>query len=259
VAPGNDFALAETLGGGLAILYLKGGAIDHTLSIPGALAALDWVAFSPVGRSAVLYSSSANRLQVLTSLPDNPRLIADVDASTLPDTPVRGAVSDQSAGFLVASTNAVRLIKPTGTIQLVLSLGEITSLSMLQDRTDAIVSDGSTGSIYLLTNLDSSPTVRLVASGLSGIGRTYPAWDGQAVYVAQGETKTVSVVNLASGDVRGFPTPVAPVRLTPLRYRGMFLISAEPDQPGWIFFLDSNNLGRAVGIRSDNRSANNFE
>ena len=209
-------------------------------TVDSALAAVDWVAFSVGGSSAVLFSSSSSRLQVLNGLPKAPLVTMDLDASTLPEVPLTATVSDDGRTVLVASGHSVYLVAPDGTTQLLLSAGEIVSLMMLRNGTDAAASERSTGSIHLLQNITSSPVERVLASGLAGLGKLYPSWDSRTIFVARPGTRAVSSIDLASGEIQSFDSNAPPVTLFPLRNRDTFLISAKPQQAGWIFYHDGN-------------------
>jgi len=260
LAPGQNFALTERGEAGLAVLDLSGGAVDRVEALGGALPAADWVAFSPGARSAILFSSSAQRLQLLTGLPGTPRVALDLDASTLPEPPFTAAVSDDGNLLVVASGHSVYLLPPGGPAQLLLSVGEVLSVVVLPNGTDVAVADRRTDSIHLVQwgsqswlppafsrrssasalNVASAPVSRVLASGLSGIGKIYPAADGRSIFVARPGAKAVSIVDVVSGDVQTFPSGVAPVQLLPLRNRDTFLISARPGQPGGVFLRDGN-------------------
>jgi len=247
LAPGQEFGLIERGAAGLAILYLSGGAVDRVEGLSGALPAADWAAFSPGARSAILFSSSAQRLQLLTGLPGTPRVAMDRDVSTLPEPPLTAAVSDDGSLLVVASGHTVYLVPPGGPAQLLLSVGEILSVVVLPNGTDVAVADRSTASIHLLQSVASAPMIGVLASGLSGIGKMYPAADGGSIFVARPGAKAVSSVDVVSGDVRTFPSDIVPVQLLPLLNRGTFLISAKPRQPGGVFLRDGNQ-GRIVLI-----------
>ena len=271
ITPGQDFALVERGDAGLGILFLSGGTVDRVAAVDGAMATADWVAFSPRARSAILFSSSAHRLQVLSGLPDGPRLVMDLDATNLPERPVVGGLSDDSQVLLVASRRAVYRIPPDGATQLLLSAEEIVSLAILRNGTDAVVAERrtgpvlgtrhpgrdtredlavkerGTGSVHLLQNITSTPTTRELASGWEGIGELYPSSDGGTIFVARPGAKAVSSIDVPSGEVQSLDSDVLPISLQPLRNRDTFLISAEPHQPGWIFYRDAN-AGRVVFI-----------
>ena len=247
LAPGQDFALIERGTAGLAILQLGGGAVTGMTPAAGAMASADWAAFSPTAAAAVLYSSASARLQVLTGLPGSPRVTLDMDAGTLPELPLRAAVSDDASLLLVASGNSVYRVPGSGPAQLVLAAGQILSLALLPNGTDAVVADRSTASIHLLRNAGSVPADRVLASDIPGIGKAYPAADGASVFVAQPGIKAVSSVDVATGNVQTVSSNTAPGQLIPLRNRDTFLISAQPGQPGSVFFRDSDG-GHVVFI-----------
>lgn len=258
LSPGQDYALVERVDSGLAILYLSGGTVDRVTAVAGAMAAADWVAFSPAAGSAILFSSSASRLQVLSGLPVTPRVVMELDTTTLPEQPRTAAVSDDGQTLLIASRHSVYLIPRDGAPQLLMSAGEIVSLAIFRNGTDAAVSERSTGSIHLLQNVSSSPVERVLASGLKGLGKLYPSSDGGTIFVARPGTKAVSSIDLASGEIQSFDSAAAPVMLDPLRNRDTFLISARPHQPGWIFYRDGNT-GRVVFVPAANRVTENVQ
>jgi hypothetical protein len=238
LAPGQDFALVEKSDGVRAVLFLKAGAVDRLAPVYGAMPSADWIAFSPAAGSALLYSSSAQRLQVLTGLPNTPRIALDQDAAMLPEQPALGALNDDGSLVLLASGTSIYRLSGDGGAQLLLSLGGIRSLTVLRNGVDVAVSDPTTGSVQVLHNAASHPEARVLASGLDGIGKIFPSWDGQSLFVAQPGARTVSSIDLASGAVQPFDSPAEPLCLTPLLNRDTFLISAKADEPGWVFYRD---------------------
>ncbi len=247
MAPAQDFALAQRGDAGLGILYLNGGAVDRVASFSGAMTAADWVVFSPAAGAAILFSASAGRLQLLTGLPAAPQVAMDLDTAAFPEQPLTAAVSDEGNLLLIASGHSVFRVPRDGPPQLVLSAGQIVSIAVLRNGTDAAVSERSTGSIHLLQNIASAPAARVLISGVSGIGKIHPGSDGESLIVARPGARAVSSVDLASGEIQSVSSPTPPVDLIPLRNRDTFLISARPRQPGGIFFRDGS-AGRVVFI-----------
>jgi hypothetical protein len=205
------------------------------------------VAFSPGATAVVLYSSASRRLQVLTGLPDAPQVSLDLDSGTLPEQPAAAAVSDDGGILLAASRSAVYLVPAGGAAQIVLSGENIRSLAMLPDGKGAVAADAAAGSVYLLQNLTSAPVARALTSGLEGIGRVQPAWDGATVLVAQPGARTVSIVDVVAGATQSFAVDVPPVALDPLGIRDAFLISSRPGETGWIFLRNGSDA-RAVFV-----------
>jgi hypothetical protein len=254
LAPGQDFALVESVNSAPGVLFLKAGAVDHLAPVTGAIASADWIAFSPSTGSALLYSGAAHRLQVLSGLPNAPQVALDLDAATLPVVPALGAVSDDGSLVLVASSTSLYRVSRDGSSQVVLSAGGILSLTVLRNGVDAALSDSATASVQLVRNAGSTPQARVLASGLDGIGTIFPSSDGLSLFVARPGAETVSSIDLSSGAVQSFAASIAPVGLIPLRNRDTFLISARDNQPGWVFYRDGT-LGRAVFIPAADSAA----
>ena len=241
LAPGQDFALAESSNGAAGVLFLKAGAVDRLAAIDGGMPSADWIAFSPGAGSALLFSSDTHRLPVLNGLPNAPHVALDLDAGTLPEQPAMGTVSDDGSLVLVASAASVYRVSTDGTAQVVLSGAAIQSVTVLRNGADVAVADATTGSVRIVRNAASKPEAQVLSSGLDGIGTMFPSWDGQLLFVAQPGASSVSSIDLASGDVRAFPSSAAATALVPLRNRDTFLISAEADQPGWVFYRDGSD------------------
>ncbi len=247
VAPGRDFAWVERRGAAPAVLNLSGGSGQGLEPVEGAMAAADWVAFSPGAAAAALYSAAAGRLQVLTGLPDAPVVSRDLTAGGTPEQLVAAAVSDDGAILLAASHSAVYLIAPGGAPQMVLSGESILSLAMMPGGRNAVAADGGTGSLYLLQGLVSAPMARTLVSGIAGIGKVQPAWDGASVFVARPGPSAVSIVDVATGATQSYGVDVPPVTLDPLDIHDAFLISSAPGEAGWIFVRNGADA-RAVFV-----------
>jgi hypothetical protein len=244
LAPGQTFALTESASGALAIQSLAGTAVSPSAPLPGAMQSPDWIAFSPTAGSALLFFGSARRAQVVAGLPQAPRLILDQDISGQ-EPLTSGAVSDDGSTIVLASISTVYLLAG-GQLQVLISPGAVVSVTMLRNGFDAAVSDDN-GTVYQIRNLASRPQAQVVTTGLGHLGALFPAWDGKSLFVARPGDRSISVIDLSSGDVHTFPTPVAAVRLSPLRNRDTFLIASEAHEPGWIFYWDGTG-GRVAFI-----------
>ncbi len=243
----RDFALVQRGDAALGLLYLNGAAVGRVEDLPGVMTSADWVAFSPSAASALLFSAAAGRLQLLTGLPDAPKLSLDLQTAGFPEQPLHAATSDDGSLLVIASRHSLYRVPREGPPQLVLSTGQIVSISVLRNGTDAVLSERTTGSIHLLQNVAGAAADRVLNSGMRGIGKVYPGSDGQSLIVVRPGARLVSVVDLASGEIQNFPSPTLPSELLPLRNRDTFLISARPGQPGGIFLRDGNS-GRVLFV-----------
>lgn len=231
LGPRQDYALAELANQGTAIVLLKDGAADVPMVIDGAMPSADWTAFSLSAGSVMLFSAGAHRLQVLSGLPSAPRVTLDLDSSTLPETPILGAVNDDGSLVMVASAAALYHVNSSGA-QLLLSAGDIRSLTILRNGSDAAVAAG--GAIHVVRDAGT----RVLATGLDGAGPIYPGTDGQSLYAAIPAASSIVSIDLASGEVRSFASSLAPDGLAALRNADTFLVSAADGAPGLIFYRD---------------------
>ena len=96
VSPGGDYVLASLISarkiGSVAIYRPETGLIP----LGGVLGAPDRMVLSPRGSSAALWFSSTHQAQVVTGLPDAPK-IQQRDASFLESAPDALAISDDGA------------------------------------------------------------------------------------------------------------------------------------------------------------------
>ena len=246
LAPGQDYAIAERSGNAPVILILRSGSVDRITPIAGAMEVSDWIAFSSRAGSAMLISTEAHRLQVVTGLPASPRISIDIDLNGLPEAPATGAVSEDGGLVVLASRTTLYRLSDAADAQLLLSLGGIPSVSIV-NSTDVAVADSSTGAVHVVRNIASNAEAHVVVSGLANIGDMFPSQDGKSLFVAEREDGAVRSVDLASGEVRTYATPAGRIELLPLRNRDTFLLAAEPGRPGWVFYRDGLE-GRVVFV-----------
>jgi hypothetical protein len=233
LAPGHRFALAERgEAGPPAVLNLDGDAAPALAPLPGAVAQADAAVFSPSGRSVVLYSAREERLQVLTGLPGEPRVLRNFPVSA----PAALAVSDDGETLLTADAEGtVYLAGAGGGTRPVWRASTLAGMAFLPNRAAAVACDGGRGEVFLLGGLDGASYSRVVATGLDGAGALRASSDGAAVFVAAREGNRLWRIDLASTQVRAFDVPAAPAMLEPLRLPDAFLISSPPGEPAWLF------------------------
>ena len=77
---------------------------------------------------------------------------------------------------------------------------EIVSLALFHNGAEAAVWDRA-GAIHLWQNLGTTPTDRVLASGLKVAGRLYPSWDGGTLFAMLPGTRAVLSIDAAAGEV----------------------------------------------------------
>jgi len=249
LVPGQNFALSENPSGAIEVTLLSGAAVTGSSPIPSVSPSPDWIVISPGAGSALLFFAGAQRIQVVSGLPQAPRVVLDQDVpSQEPFT--NGAVSDDGNTVLLGSAATIYRVA-AGQFQIVFSPGSVAGLTILRNGLYAAVAD-TAGSVYQLRNLT---VPQVLATGLTGIGTIFPGSDGKSLFVARPGDRSISLVDLASGGVQTFATPVAAVTWSPLRNRDTFLIASEPHEPAWVFFWDGN-AGRVALIPTTEADTN---
>ncbi len=230
VAPGHRYAVLEFDGAALpAIVNLE--EAGQPLGIAGAITQADLLEFSPLGRSLALYSATQQRVQVLTGLPREPRMVREFTLAA----PARMAVSDDGEWLLVASSSgAVDFIGPDGTAVPGFEASGLPAIAFLPDRLEAAVCDGQRGEMHLLGDPGGPASRRLLASGLWEASGLAPSPDGATIIAVAAAAARAWRIDVASGAARSFDLPAQPELIEALRAPGSFLISSRADEPAWL-------------------------
>jgi hypothetical protein len=243
----TDVALIERNGVPLAVVHLVGAVAGQDLPITGALQGPDLVAFSPLGRSVLLFSKIAARLQVITNLPDSPRIAQELDVRSLPEALEAMAVSDDASSVLLSSAGTVYRLLADGSTRTVAGVGEAALLAFFPNGKDGAIADRSTGSVYRFHGATGTAALRSVSAGLKGVGGIGTGNDNDTVYLSNSGDHRITSVSLQSGELRAFDLPVSPIQMDRLGTTDTFLISSESEQPAWLFFRDGLE-GRSVFV-----------
>jgi hypothetical protein len=231
LAPDQSYALVERPAADPALLPL-GASQVVAATLTGVIQTANFVAFSPRGQSAVLYSAARSRLQVIAGLPDAPQLARDLDTTTFLEQPVDGAISDDATRLLLTSPNEVYQLLPSGLLQPLLSVGGAAALAFLPNSSQAAIADRGSGSAYLW----STGVPSLLVGGLAAVGEMRPASDGLSLWLTDPAGNNISSLGLKTAELRTFKVPVSPLKLQGLAVRDMFLLASDPGQPAWILF-----------------------
>jgi hypothetical protein len=235
--PRQAYVLAETATPeGVAVVSFSGLSPGTPALITDALPGADLVSFSPSGSAALLYFASTQRLQVISGLPAQPVLAADVIVSGSP-TPFRTmAVSDDASVFLGATAESVFVVATSGSAEPIYTSAKLGSVALIPQTSDAAVLDLASGSLIRLRGLTGAVTDEIIASGLgfSPEASLQVTSDAHSVLVADPDASAVVAFDLATHAATTFATAHPPRGLTPLRAANVFLLSADPDTAAWI-------------------------
>ena len=235
ISPALSFALVErATGQPLAILPISASGVAALREIPAAYAQSTRTEFSNSGSVAALYSSSRQRIQILTNLPDAPQLGPEFDLSSLPQPLTSLAVADDGATLLLGvsdgETGAVlRMSDPQTTVSL-LTAGTPSSIKFL-DAGTALIADSKTSQLLLLTQLFSAPSITAVAGPDDGLANPsqIEVFAGQHLAaIANAEGNAVLTLDLNTLKLTSFPAGFAVSSLAPIANRsGLLVVNAD--------------------------------
>jgi hypothetical protein len=213
---------------GSAVVATAGGA----RTLPGA--GVTRVFVSPRGSAAAAYRGQAGVLDVLTGMPDAPRVARTVAFDT---PPADLAVSDDGAA-VVALIRAGRGFETISwregdsTAQTIYHTRRVESLAFLPGSSTAVVAEAN--AVKLL-----SPAfgAQPIAEGLSGVIAAAGSSDGSRVVIAMRSGK-VAVVDRASSTRVSLTCACVPNALAPLRGSAVFRLNSPGDGPLWLLDAD---------------------
>lgn len=217
LAPLSRWALLEMEDGSLRVLDLSTGKTSLLSSDRRGA-----VVFSPSG-TAVAVVDAAGQAAVFSGLPDNPKARLQDAAMGLV------AVSDDGDALLLAGESALALVAG-GEIEILPGLQA--PASFLPGARDVTAAGAGARSIWLYRS-----GARLLASGSDGIGAVdmlAPSADGRLVFFAASGGSKVWRADIESGRLDAFETGVEADGLRAAG-EGVFLFSARPGAPAWLF------------------------
>jgi hypothetical protein len=234
--PGQKYALVEQTGGAsVGLIALSGANPGPLVQITGGISQPDVISFSPNGAAAALYSTSEGRLQVLTGLPDSPRLARQMTSGELPNAARLLALADDGVTLLEGTVNsAVYLLAGNGP-QMLESVTDLGGIVFTPQSDDALIFDRGTGTLSLMQGVSSERSKRLLAQGLTGLGGNIGLeTDGRRAVITTSSSSHLWEIDLQSQAIQEVQLPTTPAMLEPLRLCGHYLLAWQPGQPAWI-------------------------
>jgi hypothetical protein len=213
VSPRQDLALVVGADGSLRWFRLDSGAASG-LTLNGITVVPERVAFSPSGTAAAL--AAAGRVQVVTGLPDSPALAGAVDAGGAPGSL---AVSDDGAFLLFAASGSIRLQGTAGANRKLMDAGDGALVAFARAGHDAAVADPGGAGVVLFRDVAGASTPSVLAppdaTPAAPVGLAFSP-DGRKLYLASSAARSVTVLDLATGDHSAIRCDCTPAGLVPM-------------------------------------------
>jgi hypothetical protein len=257
LAPAQGWALVEqTSGRTLGLMSFSGMLPGSVTAIDGVLSAPDSVSFSPSGRSAVIHSKAAAKLQVLTGLDTTPTVTMLSDTSSLGEVGAAAVSDDGTLAVALTSDGRAFLLSSATAPQLIYQAGSPAGLSFLPDQTAIAIADGGSASISVMDGLNRTPFTRIMMRGpnLSGGSLLVQASaDAQSLFVAALGGTTIYRADFADQTMRTLAVPAPLSRLERFRGGDSFLFSANAGEAAWLLFSNGSNLAAAFAQPTEPR------
>ena len=242
LAPTGGWALVLRRGNAPGLITFKGIVPGAVQAIADATPNPSLVSFSPMGRSATLFSNDA--IQVLTGLDGTPQVAAEVNFSD-PSGARKIAVSDDGQ-LLAVLTAAGQVYMLANSMAPMLAYAGSPSLGMafLPNQPVVVIADGGNRTINLARIVNGVPAVQTVSGSLdslSGATLVEASRDGASAFVVASGGTTAWRVELTTGSIQTLALPAIATRLDRLRDGDSFVFAAPPGRSAW--FLTGRNSG----------------
>jgi hypothetical protein len=245
VSPRGEYVLA-LIGDERRLLIMRPrhGAKPRNLDVPmGA----DEIVLSPRSRSAAILYRAEERALIVRGLPGNPSIGADIN---LGGTAAVLATNDSGtilvAALIEGTSSAVMLHGIDGASRYLAQMTEPSAISFSPDGRDVVISDRGADEVWLFRNIAGTPESHLLASGADRISRPVGAAmsrNGKLAVIANGGSRTISVLDLTGGDRREVACNCAPTGVEEFG-SNVFRLTSVSDGLVWLF--DARGVNSAV-------------
>ena len=198
-SPNQDYVV-ETDAAGTASLWIPLAGSLAQQPFPADVSLSSSVVLSPQGFSAAVVSNTRGAVQLFSSLPSEPAVVASLSFSDLGGPPHSIAVSDDGTMMLFTLStdrrDCVYAWWKGSVVRVAVESARISSLAFAQNSHDAVIADGGNNQVLLVRSLGGVFAPVLVAGQSVGIAQPVAAEfarDGRIVVVANRDSKTIQV------------------------------------------------------------------
>lgn len=238
----NDYALAVTTDGADVILITDLSGARSVSPIPGVYNGGDTLALSPDGSSAVVYSASNFRLQIIGGLPSSPAVRFEVDTAAAAQGGVSAVAINSNQEILVAfsggETGTLYLFAADTAARFIAGVGNVSGITFSAGGDRAVIADRSWNQVVLFQDLSTTATPIYLAGSVDGISSPLGillSEDAKTAYVANAGSGTVTLVNLAGGAAQDVSCACTPTGIQVLEGASVFALTERSDEPIVLF------------------------
>src|ERR1051326_8192905 len=251
ISPRQNYAIASRSTDAQVVVIDFASDPPIVTAVIGASLGAGLLAISPTGSAAAVYDSASGTVEVIGGLPNSAAVVAGFDISGISATVTRLAVSDdgtlvlakvsdgQDAGLWVLSSNG-----PWRT-----SLDSPSAATFFPNRHDAVVTDDSTRTAYLMMDIDHAASQIPLASagnGVESFSNAAVAEDGQRVFLADTGSGVITAVDMQTQTSILISCQCRPTGLYRLSGNSVFRLTEPSDGP--MMLLDASSGDPRIGI-----------
>lgn len=232
IAPSQDFAVVISAGDRRArIIRWSGGQPPSTTVLDDAIDGPERLYLSPSGRAAVL-SGRSGHLQVVTGLPDSPRL------HPIPSDALGPIAVADSGAVAVAGGDGVRVFGPEHASYSLPISADVAALAF-DLRSRDLLAITTSGDIYVAKNIEGGADIRYIAYTEAPLADPVAirfSADASSAVIATKSGKLASI-DLNTGRAAVASCQCAPAAIQPLASDGLFRVTDISSRP--LFLLDT--------------------
>lgn len=210
------------------VARLDENGLGPVTAIPEAFGAMERAVFSASGESVILMAEG--RLQVITGLPDQPRIASNVNLSEIPGTFVTATVSDDGQTIAAAFANGetARLDEIRGNQRRTLiERPSVAAVRYVPASGALLIADAASNEVLLLDKDGAEPLILAgAAEGVSGPADIETSKDGRIVFVANSAANLI-MIDRETGETRVLPCGFAPVAFQRLARSAVAIVARE--------------------------------
>ncbi len=250
ISPKQNYAIAMQPENGEAVVIDLAAAGTSVRAISGPRAVADSIAISPTGSAAAIYDGASQKIQIIGSLPQAPKVIRELSTSGIAGEESGLTVSDDGSIVLAkfADAEGVRLwvLDPSGLPRHIV-LDRPSAAAFLANRLDAVIIDDATQSAFLILDVAQRAMAVPLVSSLEGnetFSSVSTSEDGR-VFLAR-NSGNIIILDLDAGTASALSCKCRITGLHPLKGSSIFWLTDAPQEP--VMVLDASTAEARIVV-----------
>ena len=247
ISPHENYVLASRPDTGETVLVTSLFDTPVSSTLTGASGVASAV-LSPTGTSALLESSDGATWLVVTGLPDSPAIAWQTNVSSLSQSPVAAAVSDNGSAVLASvptdSGASVYLFTSGNGPVDIMDLGQFGGVAFVPLKTDALIADAVANQVQLIQDVTGAPTASIIADSNAGVATPVDiaaSEDGSRIFIANTQPASVLLLDSRANGPVSISCDCTPAAFGRLARNSVFSLTSPAKGAFWVLDGGSAN------------------